>query len=221
MNKIAIEGIGMTSQRTRDRLTARLQQQGITNPQVLDVIRSTPRHLFLDEAMAHRAYEDVSLPIGYGQTISQPYIVARMTELLMEKSSLNRVLEIGTGSGYQTSILAQLSKRVYSVERIKALQDRARDILRLLKIYNVSCKVADGGMGWPANGPFDAILSAAAPEQVPQELLEQLDINGCLISPVGNAKKQQLLRVVRTENGFEQEIIEDVMFVPFLSGVVK
>lgn len=211
----------MTSQRTRDRLAKRLVEQGISNLQVVDVIRNTPRHLFLDEALSHRAYEDVSLPIGFGQTISQPYIVARMTELLMEKSPMQHVLEIGTGSGYQTSILAQVSKRVFSVERIKPLQDKARDVLRLLKIHNVQCTVADGGMGWSSKGPFDAILSAAAPEQVPEDLLAQLAIGGVLISPVGNANKQQLLRVVREESGYEQEIIEDVMFVPFLSGVVR
>lgn len=211
----------MTSQRTRDRLAQRLVQQGISNLQVVDTIRNTSRHLFLDEAMAHRAYEDVSLPIGFGQTISQPYIVARMTELLMEKSPMEKVLEIGTGSGYQTSILAQLSKRVFSVERIKPLQDKARDVLRLLKIHNVQFAVADGGMGWPSKGPFDAILSAAAPEEVPEDLLEQLAVGGVLVCPVGNAKKQQLLRVVREDGGYEQEIIEDVMFVPFLSGVVK
>ena len=211
----------MTSQRTRDRLAHRLVEQGISNLQVIDIIRNTPRHLFLDEAMAHRAYEDVSLPIGFGQTISQPYIVARMTELLIEKSPMQKVLEIGTGSGYQTSILAQVSKRVYSVERIKPLQEKAREVLRLLKIYNVQCTVADGGMGWPSKGPFDAILSAAAPEQVPEDLLAQLAIGGCLVCPVGNANKQQLLRVVREESGYQQEIIEDVMFVPFLSGVVR
>ena len=211
----------MTSQRTRDRLAARLVEQGISNQQVIEIIRSTPRHLFLDEAMAHRAYEDVSLPIGFGQTISQPYIVARMTALLMEKSPMQKVLEIGTGSGYQTTVLAQLAKRVYSVERIKPLQDRAREVMRRLKIYNVQCSVADGGLGWPSKGPFDAILSAAAPEQVPEELLSQLAVGGCLISPVGNAKQQQLVRVVRTEEGYEQELIEDVMFVPFLSGVVR
>lgn len=211
----------MTSQRTRDRLAQRLVQQGISNLNVVDIIRNTPRHLFLDEALAHRAYEDVSLPIGFGQTISQPYIVARMTELLLEKSPMEKVLEIGTGSGYQTSILAQLAKRVYSVERIKPLQDRAREVLRLLKIYNVQCTVADGGMGWASKGPFDAILSAAAPERIPEELLAQLAEGGCLICPVGNANKQQLVRVTRETNGYQQEIIEDVKFVPFLSGVAR
>ncbi len=211
----------MTSQRTRDRLAQRLLSQGITNTRVIEAMRTTPRHLFLDEALSHRAYEDVSLPIGHGQTISQPYIVAKMTELLLEKSPMQRVLEIGTGSGYQTSILSKLSKRVFSVERIKPLQDRAKQVLNMIDIYNVQFKMSDGALGWSNKKPFDAILSAAAPEQIPEELLEQLDIGGCLICPVGNEKKQQLVRVVREDAGFKQDIIEDVMFVPFLRGVVK
>lgn len=211
----------MTSQRTRDRLVQRLYERGIKDPRVIDIMRVTPRHLFLDEALAHRAYEDVSLPIGHGQTISQPYIVARMTELLLEKSSLQRVLEIGTGSGYQTTVLAQLAKRVYSLERIKPLQDRARDVLRMLKVYNVQFKVADGSLGWPGGELYDAILSAAAPEHIPADLLQQLAIGGCLVCPVGNADKQQLIRIIREPQGFVQEVIENVMFVPFLSGVVR
>lgn len=211
----------MTSQRTRDRLVQRLLERGIKDPRVIELMRITPRHLFLDEALAHRAYEDVSLPIGYGQTISQPYIVARMTELLLEKSSLQRVLEIGTGSGYQTTILSQVAKRVYSLERIKPLQDRAREVMRVLKIYNVQCKVADGSGGWATGEPYDAILSAAAPEHIPPELLQQLAVGGCLVCPVGNADKQQLVRIVREAQGFAQEVIENVKFVPFLSGVQR
>ena len=221
MNKRAIQGVGMTSQRTRDRLAQRLQQQGIVDERVIELIRTTPRHLFLDEALAHRAYEDVSLPIGFGQTISQPYIVARMTELLCEKSPMQRVLEIGTGSGYQTAVLSKLSRQVFTVERIHALQQRARTAIRLIGCTNVLYKVADGSFGWPQKGPFDAILAAAAPEQIPPELLAQLDETGCLVCPVGNDQKQQLVRVVRGNSGFEQEIIENVMFVPFLKGVVR
>ena len=171
MNRADLNGIGMTSQRTRERLIQRLVDQGIDNHEVLDVIRTTPRHLFLDEAMAHRAYEDVALPIGFQQTLSQPYVVARMTELLLEGGAPRRVLEIGTGSGYQTAVLAQLVEEVYSVERIRPLQQKARQRMRQLKLRNVHMNHADGGMGWPEKGPFDGILSAAAPERIPEELL--------------------------------------------------
>ena len=174
VNRVDVDGIGMTSRRTRERLIQRLVDQGITDMRVLDVIRSTPRHLFLDEAMAHRAYEDVALPIGFQQTLSQPYIVARMTELLLEGGPRRRVLEIGTGSGYQTAILAPLVEELYSVERIKPLQQKARQRMRQLKLRNVHMNHADGGMGWPERGPFDGILAAAAPEQIPEELLQQL-----------------------------------------------
>ncbi len=218
MNEFHLNGIGMTSQRTRDRLIGRLQDQGIRNFEVLDAIRSVPRHLFIDEALAHRAYEDTALPIGHNQTISQPYIVARMTELLIEGGRLKNVLEIGTGSGYQTAVLARFAQQVCSVERIKALQEKARARLKSLKINNVLLRYADGNTGMKDKAPFDGILAAAAPAQIPQELLEQLAVGGRLIIPVGE-HKQVLYRVTRTETGFQQDKIEEVKFVPFRSGV--
>ena len=163
MNSIELGGIGMTSQRTRERLIQRLKEQGVSNQRVLDVMRVTPRHLFLDEALSHRAYEDTALPIGYGQTLSQPYIVALMTELLLSLGPRRKVLEIGTGSGYQTAILAQLVDQVYGVERIKPLIDKARARLRLLGLRNLRLAHSDGGFGWSENAPYDGILSAAAP----------------------------------------------------------
>jgi len=210
----------MTSQRTRERLIQRLSDQGISDMAVLDVLRTTPRHLFLDEAMAHRAYEDVALPIGFQQTLSQPYIVARMTELLLAAGPRRRVLEIGTGSGYQTAILAQLVDEVYSVERIKPLQQKARQRLRQLKLRNVHMNHADGGMGWEERGPFDGIMSTAAPEQIPEELLRQLAMDGRLVIPVGG-DRQHLQVVTRTAEGYETEIVEAVNFVPLRPGTVK
>jgi protein-L-isoaspartate(D-aspartate) O-methyltransferase len=218
VNEFHLSGIGMTSQRTRDRLIGRLQDQGIRNFEVLDAIRSVPRHLFIDEALAHRAYEDTALPIGHNQTISQPYIVARMTELLLEGGRLKNVLEIGTGSGYQTAILARFAQQVCSVERIKALQEKARGRLKALKITNVLLRYSDGTIGLKDKAPFDGILAAAAPAQIPQELLDQLAVGGRLIIPVGE-HTQVLYRVTRTEHGFQKEKIEDVKFVPFRSGV--
>lgn len=218
MNESTISGIGMTSQRTRDRLVTRLQEQGIKNTQVLEAIRNTPRHLFVDEALAHRAYEDTPLPIGHNQTISQPYIVAHMTELLLEGGPLKRVLEIGTGSGYQTAILSNFAEEIYSLERIKALQEKARKLLRQLKINNVLFRYADGSVGWQDKAPFDGILAAAAPAEVPQNLLDQLAIGGRMLIPVGE-QEQKLYRITRTEDGFEKEFIEDVRFVPFRSGL--
>jgi len=217
---VDLNGIGMTSQRTRERLIQRLVDQGIDNHEVLDVIRTTPRHLFLDEAMAHRAYEDVALPIGFQQTLSQPYIVARMTELLLEGRAPERVLEIGTGSGYQTAILAQLVGEVYSVERIKPLQQKARQRMRKLKLRNVHMNHADGGLGWPERGPFDGILAAAAPERIPEELLKQLAPGGRLVIPVGG-EIQHLQVVDRTHEGFETAIVEAVNFVPLRPGTVR
>ena len=220
MSRVDLNGIGMTSQRTRERLIQRLVDQGIDNRRVLDVIRTTPRHLFLDEAMAHRAYEDVALPIGFQQTLSQPYIVARMTELLLDGRSPERVLEIGTGSGYQTAVLAQLVGEVYSVERIKPLQQKARQRMRQLKLRNVHMNHADGGMGWPEKGPFDGILAAAAPERLPEELLRQLAPGGRLVIPVGG-DVQHLQIVDRTHEGFETTIVEEVRFVPLRPGTVR
>lgn len=214
----------MTSQRTRERLIQRLTEQGVTNIRVLDVIRNTPRHIFLDEALSHRAYEDTALPIGYGQTLSQPYIVARMTEILLGASGgkLEKVLEVGTGSGYQTTVLAQLVGQVFSVERIKPLQDKARDRLRQLGLRNVQLKHADGGFGWPEMGPYDGILSTAAPRAVPDELLAQLAPNGVLVVPVGGLE-QELHLIMRDgdTDKFVTQKLEPVKFVPLLSGTTR
>ncbi|SOB75943.1 protein-L-isoaspartate(D-aspartate) O-methyltransferase [Marinobacter sp. LV10R510-11A] len=214
-----LQGIGMTSRRTRMRLVQRLKQSGIESDRVLEVMGQIPRHIFLDEALSHRAYEDTSLPIGYGQTLSQPYIVARMTELLL-KHEPARVLELGTGSGYQTAVLSQLFGQIYSVERIKPLQDRARDRLRQLNIRNAMLKHADGGMGWPERGPFDGIIVTAAPMEVPTELLDQLADGGVLVAPVGE-EQQVLVEVIRNGDRFERRELEPVRFVPLLGGVVR
>ncbi|AKO52150.1 protein-L-isoaspartate O-methyltransferase [Marinobacter psychrophilus] len=214
-----MQGIGMTSRRTRLRLIQRLKDKGISSPQVLDAIAEVPRHIFLDEALAHRAYEDTALPIGHNQTLSQPYIVARMTELLYGHQP-KKVLELGTGSGYQTAVLCNLFAEVFSVERIKSLQDRARERLRDLKCRNAVLRHADGGMGWPERGPYDGIIVTAAPTEVPTELLQQLADNGVLISPVG-AERQILVQIVRRGDRFERTELEAVKFVPLLSGVVR
>lgn len=221
MSKLSLAGIGMTSQRTRDRLVQRLCDQGIRNMEVLDVMRTTPRHIFLDEALAHRAYEDDALPIGYQQTLSQPYTVARMTELLLAKGPLKRVLEVGTGSGFQTTVLAQLVERVYSVERIKPLQEKARQRLRTLGARNVHLKHSDGSFGWPDRGPYDGIISTAAPEQVPEELIEQLAMGGRLVIPVGDNHSQQLTLVEKTIDGVFTTVVEPAFFVPLKSGVIR
>lgn len=214
-----LQGIGMTSRRTRMRLVQRLKESGIESDRVLEVMGQIPRHIFLDEALSHRAYEDTSLPIGYGQTLSQPYIVARMTELLLRHEP-SRVLELGTGSGYQTAVLSQLFGQIYSVERIKPLQDRARDRLRQINIRNVMLKHADGGMGWPERGPFDGIIVTAAPMEVPTELLDQLADGGVLVAPVGE-EQQVLVEVIRNGDQFERRELEPVRFVPLLGGVVR
>ena len=223
MNRLTLEGVGMTSKRTRDRLVQRLIEQGIKDQSVLDVMANTPRHLFLDEALAHRAYEDTALPIGHGQTLSQPYIVARMTEALLGVGgNLDKVLEIGTGSGYQTAILAQLVGTVKSVERIRPLQDKARERLNLLGLRNVAFKHADGGFGWPESGPYNGILSAAAPRDIPKDLLDQLAPNGILVIPVGG--NEQVLKLVTREEdstSFKTQVIESVKFVPLLSGTTR
>ncbi len=210
----------MTSMRTRQRLVQRLMDQGITSIAVLDAIRDTPRHLFVDEALAHRAYEDTALPIGWNQTLSQPYIVARMTELVLALGRPAKVLEIGSGSGYQTAILSQLVGEVYAMERIKGLADRSRKRFRELRLRNVQLRLADGLGGWPDKGPFDVILSAAAPEQVPPGLIEQLVMGGRLVLPVGD-RDQELQVITRTESGHETEVIEAVKFVPMLTGVQR
>lgn len=214
-----IEGIGMTSRRTRMRLVQRLREAGIESDRVLEIMGEVPRHIFLDEALSHRAYEDTSLPIGYGQTLSQPYIVARMTELMLAHGPSN-VLELGTGSGYQTAVLSRLFADIYSVERIKPLQDRARDRLRQLKARNVFLKHADGGMGWPERGPFEGIIVTAAPIEIPGELLAQLADGGVLIAPVGE-ERQVLVEVIRRGDRFDHKELEPVRFVPLLGGVVR
>ena len=217
--KQRLQGAGMTSRRTRERMVSRLRSQGILNAKVLSVMAEIPRHVFVDEALESRAYEDTALPIGHNQTISQPYIVAKMTELLLEKGPLTKVLEIGTGCGYQTAILAKLVDQVYSVERIAPFMKKARDLLWELDIKSVGFKHSDGGWGWPDHAPFDGILVAAAPTEIPEALLQQMAIGCVMVIPVGHEGMQELHRIIRTENGFEDEVVERVTFVPFLTGV--
>ena len=212
-------GIGMTSARTRERLVQRLVEQGIRDARVLDRIRNVPRHLFVDEALASRAYEDTALPIGHGQTISQPYVVARMTEAVLLAGKPEKVLEIGTGCGYQTAVLSPLVGRIYSIERIEPLYDRARERLRDLGIRNVRFKHGDGFEGWPPQAPFDAILMAAAPHALPPKLLEQLGEGGRLVAPVGPEGRQELVRITRHKDQFHRERLGFVSFVPLLGGV--
>jgi protein-L-isoaspartate(D-aspartate) O-methyltransferase len=222
MKELHPGGIGMTSQRTRDRLIERLGEKGIQSQKVLDVMRRTPRHLFIDEALASRAYEDSALPIGHGQTISQPYIVARMTETLLSGATPAKVLEVGTGSGYQTAILAQLVKRVYSVERIPELAEVARERIRQLGLLNVHIKTRDGYRGWAEREPFDAILVTAAPENVPENLLHQLAIGGRMLLPVGPENDiQRLCLITRVAKAFQQEMLETVSFVPLVKGEAR
>lgn len=214
--KAEILGRGMTSSRTRDRLIQRLRAGGISDEEVLDAIRNVPRHLFIDEALATRAYEDTALPIGYGQTISQPYIVARMCQVLRHGERLPRVLEIGTGSGYQTAVLARLVQQVYTVERIEPLLKGARMLIRRLHIQNVQFKLADGSLGWPEQGAFDGIIVSAAPTEVPEPLLAQLAPGGRLVIPVGGGSMQELLVVQRNDTGFIRDRLELVNFVPLV-----
>ena len=210
----------MTSQRTRERLIQRLMDQGITRFEVLEAIRSVPRHLFVDEALAHRSYEDTALPIGYGQTLSQPYVVARMSELALAQGRPKKVLELGSGSGYQTAILASLVDEICAIERIKPLLERARKQLRALRVRNVRLRHGDGLDGWASEAPFDLILGAAAPEHLPTQLLEQLAPGGRLILPVGG-ERQQLMMVTATPEGFVEEVVEEVNFVPMVRGVSR
>lgn len=210
-------GIGMTSARTRLRLIERLKSQGITNEGVLAAIENIPRHLFMDEAIASRAYEDTALPIGHGQTISQPYVVALMTSALLEDRLPKRVLEIGTGCGYQTAVLANLIEDVYTVELIEPLFRIARERLRKLGYHNIHFKLADSNIGWPEQGLFDAIIATAAAEQVPPDLLAQLNVGARLIIPIGKAGAQDLLQYTRTENDFACKHLADVRFVPLIN----
>lgn len=213
------QGIGLTSQRARNRLAEQLRSMGIRNEQVLELIRAVPRHLFVDEALASRAYENNALPIGYGQTISQPYIVAAMTEVLADTGPMANVLEIGAGCGYQSAFLAHFAERVFSMERLEPLANKLRTRLWDLKIHNVRVRHGDGLQGWAKNAPFDAILVAAAAVSVPQALIEQLALGGRMIIPVGRSGQQELLLISRTEEGIEQQKLESVSFVPLLEGM--
>jgi protein-L-isoaspartate(D-aspartate) O-methyltransferase len=218
MADVRMAGIGMTSARTRDRLVQRLREQGITNAAVLERVRNVPRHIFVDEALGSRAYEDTALPIGYGQTISQPYIVARMTEALLEAGEVGNVLEVGTGCGYQTAVLAPLVSHVNTIERIEPLSVRARQRLKELGIRNVRFRHGDGSLGWKAHAPFDGILVAAAPLTVPEALIKQLKVGGRLLVPIGQEGKQELVRFTRREQRVERESLGPVAFVPLLGG---
>ncbi len=212
-------GIGMTSQRARDRLVDQIRQMGIGSEQVLNLIRTTPRHLFVDEALASRAYENNALPIGFGQTISQPYIVAAMTQALLCGDRLEKVLEIGAGCGYQSVILSKVAKTVYSVERIGALASKLRVRLHELRVNNVRVRHGDGAQGWAKHAPFDAILVAAAAIDIPAALTEQLAVGGSLVIPVGRRGSQELMLVTKTFNGLEEEVLESVSFVPMVDGI--
>jgi len=211
-----LNGIGMTSQRTRDRLIQRLREEGIRNEDVLEVMRQTPRHIFVDEALASRSYEDTALPIGHGQTISQPYIVARMTELLLAKGPLKRVLEVGTGSGYQTAILAPFVEQIFTVERIAPLLEQAKQKHRALGLTNIRYLLSDGSWGWPRHAPFDAIIATAAPEEIPVELTQQLVDGGRLIIPHGANTQQRLSVVERDGESLNQTDLDMVSFVPLV-----
>jgi protein-L-isoaspartate(D-aspartate) O-methyltransferase len=212
-------GQGMTSQRARDRLIERLKAEGIADRRVLDVMRRLPRHLFVEEALASRAYEDTALPIGQSQTISQPYIVARMTEALLESKLPAKVLEVGTGSGYQAAVLAALVGNVYTVERIEELLRNARRRFRKLGIENLRSKHADGKLGWYEHAPYDAIILTAAGDAVEPELFEQLAPDGVLVAPVGIPGVQRLMRYRQGEKGWTGESLGSVSFVPLLGGL--
>jgi len=200
-------------------LQARLAEAGILNPEVLALMGRLPRHRFVDEALSSHAYEDAALPIGHGQTLSQPYTVARMTEALLESGRPESVLELGTGSGFQTAVLAYLVRRVYSVERVAALLETASKRLRDLRLRNVRLRHGDGTQGWPDYAPYDAILVTAAPEGIPRVLVNQLRVGGCMVLPIGRGNDQVLVRVFRDEQGYRHEILEPVTFVPLLTGI--
>ncbi len=210
----------MTSQRTRDRLIQRLKDQGISNELVLDVMRHVPRHLFVDEALSHRAYEDTALPIGYSQTISQPFIVAFMTQALLEDGPVNSVLEIGTGCGYQTAVLANLFPQVYSVERIEALHKQAKQRLAELELFNIQLRHTDGNGGWPnPSYQFDRIIMTAACTEVPEVLVQQLLPGGVMVFPFDDGHDQTLMKITKTEQGMVEEAMIKVSFVPLLPGL--
>jgi protein-L-isoaspartate(D-aspartate) O-methyltransferase len=213
-------GIGMTSQRTRDRMIVRLQEQGIKDAKVLAAMASVPRHLFMDEAMAHRAYEDTALPIKHGQFISQPWVVAKMTEIVLQHNP-KKILEIGTGSGYQAAILGKLVEQVFSVERIDDLTRIARRRFIKLGYMNVRTKTGDGFLGWENEAPYDLIIATAAPEKIPEKLLGQLKVGGVMLLPLGESKKPNLEQIINNDEGYTQENFESVFFVPFLQGVVR
>ncbi|OUU73760.1 MAG: protein-L-isoaspartate O-methyltransferase [Methylococcaceae bacterium TMED69] len=214
-----IQGIGMTSQRSRNRLVSKLREMGIKNEKVLDIVAETPRHIFIEEALASKAYENSALPIGYGQTISQPFIVALMTQVLIESGQMRKVLEIGFGSGYQTAILSRVSGQVFGVERLSSLVERAREKIWELKISNIHLRHGDGMMGWEGHSPYDAILVAAAPSFVPEELLNQLSEGGRLIIPIGINENQKLMLYSKTDNEIVEKEIQAVKFVPLLPGI--
>lgn len=222
MSSTHLDGIGMTSARTRERLIERLRAQGITNEAVLDRIRTVPRHLFVDEALSSHAYDDTALPIGFGQTISQPYIVALMTQALVNGlepgQKIPKVLEVGTGCGYQTAVLAPFARHIYTVERIQPLVQRAKSRFRELKINNVTARHADGWRGWQSQAPFQGIIVAAAPDTVPQALLDQLDDGGRLVIPVGGSGAQNLVFVTRDGDEFHERSLGLVSFVPLVEG---
>ena len=218
MNTAAVTGIGMTSQRTRTRMVERLRERGIRDTRVLHAMGLVPRHIFIEQALANRAYDDTALPLGFGQTISQPYVVARMVELLIAGRELGKTLEIGAGCGYQAAILGVLSKRVFAVERVAPLLARARDNLKQLKLSHIRLKHADGNLGLPEAAPFDTIILAAAAADVPQTLLAQLTPGGRLVMPLGSAE-QVISLVERTESGFVETRFDAVRFVPLLPGV--
>ena len=215
----AFRGIGMTSQGTRERLIQRLRSNGIRNEAVLTAIAQVPRHEFVDEALSSRAYEDTALPIGQGQTISQPWIVARMTEALLEHGKPQKVLEIGTGSGYQAAVLAHLVPEVYTVERIKELLRTSRQLFHVQRLYNIRARHADGHLGWPGQAPFDGIIITAAARSIPEEVLEQLTVGGVLVMPLEEDSGQRLIAIRRTEEGFDTTDMGGVIFVPMLGGL--
>lgn len=219
MNIRRVTGIGMTSQRTRERMVARLSEAGITDVRVLNAIRHVPRHLFVEEALASRAYDDTALPIGYSQTISQPFVVARMTQVLLEGHELQKVLEVGTGSGYQAAVLAGLIPHVFSIERLRALYNRTRRLMHELRLDNVRLRLGDGYEGWPGEAPFDGIILTAAPMAIPKALTEQLVFGGRLVAPVGTDGNQSLVVCERTEQGLVCRDVSRVSFVPMKYGL--